>query len=139
MLRDIDQIAHFPDLPPALLRAWRDYPAGQPEDSRDAHWWMQADLDGRPALVLTHRMAMSEARIDFVAIRHYYFSHFFDSGQAMAFVAEVPEGRLLVYASRFWVDGWTGSPSIKQKIGTKLLSKKMRGLLEDFGVCSRSG
>jgi hypothetical protein len=138
MLRDLNEIAYLPDLAPTLFDAWRDYPAGQKPDSRDGHFWIRADLDERPALILTHRLAMSEGAIDFVAIRHYYFSHFFDSGQAMAFVADVPEGRVLVYASRFWVDGWSGSPSLKQKIGTKMLAKKMQRLLDDLGVCGRS-
>lgn len=139
MLRDLEEIAHLPDLAPSLLDAWREYPDRQLDDSRDGHFWLRADLADRPALILTHRLAMSDAGIDFVAIRHYYFSHFFDSGQAMAFVADVPEGRVLVYASRFWVDGWSGSPSFKQKVGTKMLGKKMRGLLEDLRVCHRTG
>jgi len=137
MLRDLAEIARLPELSPDLLNAWRDYPVNQPANSRDGHYWLRADLDGRPALILTHRLVLSEANMDLVAIRHYYFSHFFDSGQAMALVTEVPEGRLLVYAGRFWVDGWTGTPSLKQKIGAKMLRKKMSGLLDDQGVCAR--
>lgn len=58
---------------PEMVKALLEYPGGQPADAREAFLWVNFDIDQRPTLSLTHRLASRQSDGTFVlADRHYY-------------------------------------------------------------------
>ena len=50
-------------------------------------------------------------------------------------VVSVEEGDLFFYVNRFWVDEWSGMPSLKHKLGQKMMGGEMRNRIERHEIC----
>src|SRR5690606_2921028 len=65
---------------PEMVKALLEYPGGQPADAREVFLWVSFDIDQRPTLSLTHRLASRQSDGTFVlADRHYYVSRSHDA------------------------------------------------------------
>jgi hypothetical protein len=115
--------------------AWVGMPLSPSVDPDDAYYWLTLDIDKRPVIALSHRLYVKNGEFEAIGIRDFYFTSFFDAGQSVAALLPVPEGILLVTAAHFWVDFWSGSAKMKHSMGTKMLAKQMRHLVEDKGIC----
>lgn len=115
--------------------AWVGMPLSPSVDPDDAYYWLTLDIDKRPVIALSHRLYVKNGDFEAVGIRDFYFTSFFDAGQSIAALLPVPEGTLLVTAAHFWVDFWSGSAHIKHSMGTKMLAKQIRHLVEEKGIC----
>jgi hypothetical protein len=102
----------------------------------DDYFWVKLDIDDRPAFILSHRLASSNADMHLVGIRDYYVSHFFDVSQRVAVVTRLDTGSdILIYIERAWVDYWSGFASLSKKLGHKVMKQQMEHLLEDRQIC----
>ena len=125
------------ELYPDFHDAWLRYPSRVPDDIvRDDSFWLQLDVEGRPTFILSHRLEARKDDMHLVGIRDYYISQFFDVSQRAAVVTRIDTGQdVLIYIERLWVDYWTGMASLKRKIGRKVLTRQMKHLLEEHGIC----
>lgn len=135
MRRDTEAMTQLAEPLELFGHAWLGDPPGPPIEVSDAYYWMTLDIEDRPVIALSHRLYFKNGGVEAVGIRDFYFSTFFDSGQTLALLVPVEEGILLAMASDFWVDFWSSAPSLKHAIGTKLLAKQMRHLVEERGIC----
>jgi hypothetical protein len=121
---------------PVFYQQWLQYPTPLPPPAappvEDAFFWSRIDIEERPAWLLTHRLASKQA----LGQRSFYVSHFLDAGMAFVVAVEVPEGTVLAYVNRIWIDGLTGfGASLKKRLGRRLLTSVMRDLVERLDAC----
>ena len=102
-----------------------------------AYYWLTLDIDKRPVVALSHRLYVKNGEFEAIGIRDFYFTSFFDAGQSIAALLPVEEGLLLVSAAHFWVDFWSGSAKLKHSMGTRMLAKQLRHLVQDKGICGK--
>lgn len=119
---------------PEMVKALLEYPGGQPADAREVFLWVSFDIDQRPTLSLTHRLASRQSDGTFVlADRHYYVSRSHDAVQIVAGLFPVTEGTLVLYANRTYTDQLGGfGASAKQAIGRRIMSGQLAKLYEQF-------
>ena len=115
--------------------AWLGRPHPVSAEVGDAYFWMTLDIDDRPVVTLSHQLYMAKGGVEAVGIRDFYLTSFFDVGQSIALLMPVEDGILLVTAARVWVDDWSGAPHLKHAVGTNMLAKQMRHLVEDEKIC----
>jgi hypothetical protein len=124
---------------PSFYQQWLQYPTPMPPPAEqpieDAFFWSRLDIEERPAWLLTHRFASEQV----LGQRSFYVSHFLDAGMSFVAAVEVPEGTVLAYVSRVWIDDLTGfGSSIKKRLGRRLLSSTMSDIVERLDVCKRA-
>jgi hypothetical protein len=135
MRRDTEAISRMAKPLEPFGHAWLGNPPGPPVEVSDAYYWMTLDIEDRPVIALSHRLYFKSGGVEAIGIRDFYFSTFFDSGQTLALLLPVEEGVLLAMAADFWVDFWSGAPSLKHAVGTKLMAKQLQHLVEERGIC----
>lgn len=124
---------------PSFYQQWLQYPTPLPPPAEqpieDAFFWSRMDIDERPAWLLTHRFGSEQV----VGQRSFYVSHFLDAGMTFVATVEVPEGTVLAYVSRVWIDDLTGfGAALKKRLGRRLLSSTMSDIVERLDVCRRA-
>jgi hypothetical protein len=116
----------FPDFYKLLLQ----YPNAKPEGLEESFHWQVYDLDGRPNLVLTHRMVLPVGDAYVAASRQYYASRGYNVVQEVAALLPVKEGALLLYANRTSTDQVAGFGSTaKHKIGRGVMGKQLEAIM----------
>jgi hypothetical protein len=66
-----------------------------------------------------------------IADREFYVSHGYNTSQALAGLIPVPEGTLIVYASRVSTDQVAGfGSSVKKKIGRTVMATQLTGVFQ---------
>jgi len=124
---------------PSFYQQWLQYPAPMPPPAEqpieDAFFWSRLDIEERPAWLLTHRFGSERVQ----GQRSFYVSHFLDAGMSFVAAVEVPEGTVLAYVNRVWIDDLTGfGSSIKKRLGRRLLTSLMSDIVDRLDVCHRS-
>jgi len=126
-----------PPLFPGFAEAWNDYPKGLPEGAPERFLVTRVAIDGRPAVILTHRMEIVAGDRAVLAERDFYVSQFFDS--ALNAVVVLPSARtkdnLLLFIERVWVDRWNGMVAMKRSLGQKKMSDRLRQNVSARKVC----
>jgi hypothetical protein len=128
-----------PPLFPGLPAAWNDYPNGLPKDADEKFFVSRSDVDGRPVVILTHRMIEVLEDRGVLAERDFYVSQFFDA--ALNAVAVLPssasEDNLFLFVHRVWVDRWNGWVSLKRAAGHKAIRKRLHKSHSAREICGR--
>jgi hypothetical protein len=116
---------------PAMQRLLLSYPSDPAAGLEEHFYWLRYALDGRPNFTLRHRLAMPVGESWAIADREFYVSHGYNTSQALAGLIPVPEGTLIVYASRVSTDQIAGfGSSVKKKIGRTVMAKQLTDVFE---------
>lgn len=117
---------HFPEFAKVLLQ----YPSAKPQGLEEGYYWQVYDLDGRPNLVLTHRMLLPVGDAFVAASRQYYASRGYNVVLEMAALLPVKEGVLMLYVNRTSTDQVAGfGSSAKHKIGRGVMGKQLEAIM----------
>ena len=135
-IRSTLELAHpLKKLFPSYYRTWLDYPEDLPEEAEETYYWLRIDVENRPQLMLAHRVDAVFEGSEILGERYFYISHFANVGYTLVAVVSVEEGDLFFYVNRFWVDEWSGMPSLKHKLGQKMMGGEMRNRIERHEIC----
>ncbi|MEI6334356.1 MAG: hypothetical protein WCS87_07335 [Methylococcaceae bacterium] len=111
---------------PALHKAWLDYPKALPSGAVEAFPWVKKTVEGRPAAILRHRVAMDWNGGVLVLTREFYATHSYNSSQWITGCLPYRDGTVVFQQVRSFTDQVTGMASdIKHIVGRKLLKDKM--------------
>ena len=116
---------------PAMQRLLLSYPQGKPAGLEEHFYWLRYELDGRPNYTLRHRLALPVGEAFVMADREFYVSHGYNTLQAFAVLAPVPEGTVVVYRARVSTDQVAGfASSMKKGIGRSVMAKQLTAIFE---------
>jgi len=117
---------HFADFYNVLLQ----YPNAEPQGLEESFHWQVYDLDGRPNLVLTHRLVLPVGDAYVAASRQFYVSRGYNVTQEVAALLPVQEGVLLLYVNRTSTDQVAGfGSSAKHSIGRGVMGKQIEAIM----------
>ena len=120
---------------PAFHKTLVEYPKGLPPGTEETFFWSRVEIDGRPALILSHRLSMSIDNSQIIGERNFYTSHFFNVAQTVAAQYSVQKGSLFAYVHRVWVDRWNGFAAIKREAGREMIRRQIENLVVEAGIC----
>lgn len=129
----LEELRVTTDLAPRVVETIRAYPEIPHPEIQSKLAWARNDAEGRVLVSLTHRV-FGSSETSAVAIEHrYYIHHTLTSMQAVAVAFPVAEGTVVLYANRTGTDLVTGfGSSIAKKIGTALMRREVRHLVDTF-------
>ncbi len=109
------------------------YPAVDAEKLDQGFYWVNIEVFDRPTLILSHRMTLEEDGVYFLADRHYYASHEYNSLQQVGALFPIKDGTLMIYLNRVSTDeaGGFGS-SIKHKVARGLMGPYIKEMLANI-------
>jgi len=123
------------ELMPEAYAALNNYPADSDGFDHSFHWTTQ-DADGRPVVILTHRMTQQRPDIYLLMSRDFYVGHSFNSSQALAGVVPVEGGSGVFYGNRTATDQVAGfGGGMKRSIGSGMMRDT---LVETLGEVRKS-
>ncbi len=120
---------------PELYWIWFEDQPVVPDNGREHYSLINANLDGLPTLILSHRIELDLGERQIIGERLFYSSRFMNVGYVLAATIPVEEGQLFFYAYRVWIDQWRFFAELKQSAGQKLMIKQMEAHLDSIGVC----
>jgi hypothetical protein len=100
----------------------------------DRFLWVLQELNGRPAVVLAHRVVSLDGGEAFMAQRDFYVSHTFDALQVLVGVLpNGPDESIIIYANRTYTEQVAGFASgAAHSIGRKIMTKEVQTLFESI-------
>jgi len=108
-------------LAPHFYDALAAYPAALPAGYEDQFSWALVDVQGRPTVVLIHRLAGTRGDATGVAERHFYASQGFNALQIVIGLFPVTEGTAVLYTNRTNTDQVATFGRMAQSIGRRML------------------
>jgi hypothetical protein len=118
---------------PALYDLLLSYPNRQPLGFRESFFWLNYDVDGRPDLVLTHRMVVPIGEAYAVVSRQFYVSHGYDVAQEIALLISTPKGRLVFYQNRTSTDpGASFGAAMTRARARTVMHKEIAGIFNQL-------
>jgi hypothetical protein len=107
-------------LAPQLSSALTSFPR-VPAGFDERYEWAVIDVQGRPAIVLSHRLATTAGDAEGVATRQFYASQGFNAIQILVGLAPVSEGTAVFYVNRTSSDQAARFGRTAQAIGRRML------------------
>ena len=118
-----------PKFAPTFYNFLLNYPTGIPEGLEEKFYWVNFKVFGRPTFALSHRVSYKHEDMYFMAERHFYASHDYNSLQMTGALLPTQEGTLGVVFYRVSTDQVAGfGSSVKRPVAQRL----MRGPLADL-------
>lgn len=123
---------------PALYKVWLDYPQPLPPGAAEAFPWVNKKVEGRPAIILRHRISTDWNGGILVLTREFYAPHSYNSSQWLTGCLAYRDGTVVFQQVHSYTDQVAGIASdVKHIIGRELLEDKM---LKSFArLCDISG
>ena len=116
---------------PGLQNVLLGYPAATVPEMRETFFWDKSVIDGKATYVLTHLIAVPDGSAYALVKRQFYASTSYNGEQAVVGFLPVPEGTVVVFTSHAFTDQVTGvGGSMKRKIGSSVMARKMREIFE---------
>jgi len=116
---------------PELHKAWLDYPQALPKGAEEGFVWIDKTVEGRPAVILRHRMGMEWGGCAMLLTREFYAAHSYNSSQWLTGCIPWRDGTVVFQQVRSFTDQVAGVGSdAKHLIGRELLKDKMLKSLE---------
>jgi hypothetical protein len=106
---------------PRMHAALAGYPQGVAPGFDDRFEWALLDVQGRPAVVLIHRLVGDEAGGTVVAERQFYASQGFNALQILVGLVPVQEGTAVFYVNRTSSDQAARFGRMAQGMGRRVL------------------
>ena len=123
---------------PALYKAWLDYPQPLPSGADESFPWVEKTVEGRPAVILRHRISVDWNGGVLVLTREFYTPHSYNSSQWLTGCLAYRDGTVVFQQVHSYTDQVAGIASdVKHIIGRQLLGDKM--LTSFTRLCSVSG
>ncbi len=120
---------------PALFKAWQDYPKAFPPGMSEAFPWVEKNVQGRPAVILRHRVNMDWNGGVLILTREYYALHSYNSSQWLTGCLPYRNGTVVFQEVRSYTDQVAGMASdVKHIVGRELLKDKMLNSFERLCV-----
>ena len=111
---------------PALHKAWLDYPKALPPGADEAFPWVEKKVEGRPAIILRHRISVDWNGGLLVLTREFYAPHSYNSSQWITGCLPYRDGTVVFQQVHSYTDQVAGTGSdVKHIIGRQLLKEKM--------------
>lgn len=111
---------------PALSKAWLDYPKTFPPGTVEVFPWVKKNVEGRPAVILRHRVNIDWNGGILVLTREFYAMHSYNSSQWVTGCLPYRDGTVIFQQLRSYTDQVTGVGSgVKHIVGRELLKDKM--------------
>ena len=118
---------YFPD----LYKVWQDYPKPLPAGAKEAFPWVEKNVEGRPGIILRHRISHDWDDGVLVLTREFYAPHAYNSSQWITGCLPYRDGTVVFQQVHSYTDQVAGMASdVKHLIGRKLLKDKMLGSFE---------
>jgi hypothetical protein len=110
------------DRRPGYAKALLNFPADPAPGMEHRFYVYQQDVEGRPALILSHRSAVRGPHDAVITEQRYFVSQGYEGRFIASDCYEVPGGTLMFYANRVFTDRVAGVGSIlKHRIGRSRL------------------
>jgi hypothetical protein len=111
---------------PALYKAWLDYPKPLPPGADEAFPWVEKKVEGRPAVILRHRISSDWNGGVLSLTREFYAPHSYNSSQWLTGCLAYRDGTVVFQQVRSYTDQVGGIASdVKHMIGREILKDKM--------------
>jgi hypothetical protein len=111
---------------PALYKAWLDYPKPLPPGADEAFPWVEKKVEGRPAVILRHRISTDWNGGVLSLTREFYAPHSYNSSQWLTGCLAYRDGTVVFQQVRSYTDQVRGIASdVKHIIGRQILKDKM--------------
>lgn len=111
---------------PALYKAWLDYPKPLLSGAEEAFPWVEKKVEGRPAVILRHRISTDWNGGVLTLTREFYAPHSYNASQWITGCLAYRGGTVVFQQVRSYTDQVTGIASdVKHMIGRRLLKDKM--------------
>ena len=128
---------YFPD----IFKVWLGYPKPLPAGVSEAFPWVEKNVEGRPGIILRHRLSMDWNGGLLVLTREYYTPHSYNSSQWITGSLPYRDGTVVFQQVRSFTDQVAGTGSmLKHLVGRELLQDKMlksfERLCEILGHCN---
>lgn len=142
--KDLADAIPSPDSPiarhaPEFYRRLREKPIdatfrSDAQGVEDRFLWVLQELNGRPAVILAHRVVGLEAGEAFMAQRDFYVSHTFDALQVLVGVLpNGPDKSIIIYSNRTYTEQVAGFASgAAHSIGRRMMAKEVQTLIESI-------
>ena len=116
---------------PGFHRALTEYPEGISSDVSSSFLWYLQELNGRPAVVLAHRIVGGDGGNAFFAQRDFYVGHSFNALQLIVGCFGLAEGSVIFYANQTFTEQVAGFGSgAAHAIGRKMMTAEVVELFE---------
>ena len=133
MRRATDELRVVKKYLPALYDLLLSYPNRPPLGFRESFFWLNYDVDDRPNLILTHRMAVPLGEVYAVVSRQFYVSHGYDSAQEIAMLIPTPAGTVVFYQNRASSDPAAGFNAVmKRALARTAMRKDTAGMFNQL-------
>jgi hypothetical protein len=106
---------------PTFHAALAGYPNDVPPDFEDRFYWVLLDVQGRPAVVLVHRLVGSRGDALGIVERQFYVSQGFNALQILVGLFPVQEGTAVIYTNRTSSDQAARFGRVAQSMGRRML------------------
>ncbi|WP_036252545.1 hypothetical protein [Methylobacter sp. BBA5.1] len=111
---------------PALYKVWLHYPESLPSGAEEAFPWVEKTVEGRPAVILRHRVSTDWNGCVLTLTREFYAPHSYNASQWITGCLAYRGGTVVFQEVRSYTDQVTGIASdVKHMIGCRLLKDKM--------------
>ncbi|MCL7421209.1 MAG: hypothetical protein M8364_09940 [Methylobacter sp.] len=111
---------------PALYKVWLHYPESLPSGAEEAFPWVEKTVEGRPAVILRHRVSTDWNGGVLTLTREFYAPHSYNASQWITGCLAYRDGTVVFQEVRSYTDQVTGIASdVKHMIGRRLLKDKM--------------
>lgn len=111
---------------PALYKVWLHYPESLPSGAEEDFPWVEKTVEGRPAVILRHRVSTDWNGCVLTLTREFYAPHSYNASQWITGCLAYRGGTVVFQEVRSYTDQVTGIASdVKHMIGRRLLKDKM--------------
>jgi hypothetical protein len=118
---------------PDFYRALKGDPGSAPSTVQSSFIWLLQELNGRPAVVLAHRILGGDGGNTFFAQRDFYVGHTFDALQLIVGCFGLAEESVVFYANSTYTEQVTGFGSgAAHAIGRKIMTAEVIKLFESI-------
>lgn len=116
-------LAHFS---PALQQFWLNYPAPLPPHTEERFFWLNRQVDSRPAAILSHRALFSSGTASVIITRQFFVGHSYNSSHLIVGCLPYRDGSIVFYTHRTSTDQVTGLGNhLKRSIGREQMKDQM--------------
>lgn len=116
-------LTHFS---PALQQFWLNYPAPLPPRAEERFFWLNREMDGRPAAILSHRALLSSSTASVIITRQFFVGHSYNSSHLIVGCLPYRDGSIVFYTHRTSTDQVTGLGNrLKRSIGRERMKDQM--------------
>jgi hypothetical protein len=128
------QLAAAIRVAPDFIKYLLEYPNHKPTGVQDTFGWINFNIDDKPTIALFHKSFYKvNDKCAVMCFRHFYVSQGHNSVQNVGGAFPVPEGTLLMFASRTSTDLVAGfGGSAKKAIGSRIMGGKIKANFEQY-------